>query len=238
MYAAAKGKMRTSKSGRIHAQLSGISVATRRVEGVTVVGSDVIELEVFYDYLCPFVYRVSLMLQNAGPSRNLKVIWRYFSLTQVNSKDEGWTVWDAPSAERVKGRLAFKAAEAARRQDQFEAFHLPLLQARHRDRLDIDSVEVVERVAVDSGLDLERFRKDVAAPDILASLARDHRQAKSQGIFGTPTIVLPDGASAYLRLAEAPEAPDAPRVFDHLFAVAAGEPTILEIKRPSKPAPD
>jgi hypothetical protein len=27
-------------------------------------------------------------------------------------------------------------------------------------------------------------------------------------------------------------------VFDHLLAVAAGEPTILEIKRPSKPALD
>src|SRR3977135_3851783 len=183
--------MRPPKPRPLQAPLSGISVATRRVEGVTVVGSEVIELEVFYDYLCPFVYRLSLMLRNAAPSRNLKVKWRYFSLTQVNSKDERWTVWDATAAERVKGRLAFKAAEAARRQDQFDAFHLPLLQARHLDRLDIDSAEVVERVAVDSGLDLERFRKDVADPDILVSLARDHRQAVSQGIFGTPTLVVP-----------------------------------------------
>jgi len=214
-------------------------VLTTRVEAVTVPGSDVIELEVFYDYTCPFVYRASVMLHNAAPSRNLKVTWRYFSLAQVNSKDDGWTVWDAPSSERVRGRLAFRAAEAARRQDRFDELHLPLLLARHRDRLDIDQLEVVERVAVDSGLDLERFRKDVADPDILSSLARDHQEAVTRhGVFGTPTIVVPDGASAYVRLAEAPESPDAARVLDHLLAVAAGEPTILEIKRPSKPVLD
>ena len=213
----------------------------RRVELVSVADPDVIEVDVFYDYLCPFVYRASVLLQNLGLSRasRLNVTWRYFSLTQVNSKDEGWTVWDAPASERVRGRLAFMAAEAARRQDRFEDFHMPLLEARHRDRLDIDELEVVERVAVDSGLDLERFRKDLAAPDILAALARDHRQAVSEhGVFGTPTFVFRDGASAYVRLAQAPEGADAIRVFDRLLSIAAGEPSILEIKRPRKPTLD
>lgn len=203
------------------------------------VDPELIELEVFYDYLCPFVYRASVLLENVGRSRKLKVNWRYFSLTQVNSKDDGWTVWDAPVSERVQGRLAFMAAEAARRQGRFEEFHMPLLQARHRDRLDLDRPEVVERVAVDSGLDIQRFRKDVSDPEILASLARDHQEAVSKhGVFGTPTLVFPDGASAYVRLAEGPEAADAQRMFDKLVAIAAGEPSILEIKRPRKPAPD
>ncbi len=203
------------------------------------VDPEVIELEVFYDYFCPFVYRASVLLQNVGRTRNLKVAWRYFSLTQVNSKDEGWTVWDAPATENVRGRLAFKAAEAARRQGRFEDFNMPLLEARHRDRLDIDQLEVVERVAVDAGLDLERFRKDISDPGILASLARDHQEAvKKHGVFGTPTLVFPDGASAYVRLAEAPEGADAQRIFDRVMTVAAREPSILEIKRPRKPTTD
>jgi predicted DsbA family dithiol-disulfide isomerase len=202
---------------------------------------EVIQFEFFYDYLCPFVYRASVLLHNVGLSSGprLDVTWRYFSLSQVNSKDDGWTVWDAPTSDPVRGRLAFKAAEAARRQQRFDDFHLPLLEARHRDRLDIDRIEVVERVAVDCGLDLERFRKDLADPNILESLARDHRYAVGvHGVFGTPTLVFPDGAAAYVRLAEAPEQAESSRIFERVVLVAAGEPSILELKRPRKPTPD
>jgi len=200
---------------------------------------EIIDLEVFYDYSCPFVYRASVLLQNAGRSRKLEVTWSYFSLTQVNSRDEGWTVWGAPASEMVQGRLAFMAAEAARRQGRFEEFHMPLLEARHRDRLDIDRPEVVERVAVDCGLDLKRFRQDLADPTILAPLERDHLRARrEQGVFGTPTFLFPDGSAAYVRLAEAPDAADANRVLERVISVAANEPSILEIKRPRKPTPD
>ena len=200
-----------------------------------------IELDVFFDFLCPFVYRASVLLDSVSRSgrRDLKINWRYFSLAQVNSKDEGWTVWDAPAEEKVKGRLAFVAAEAARRQDGFEAFRMPLLLARHRDRLDIDEAEVVERVAVDSGLDLERFRKDLADPGILEPLALDHRRAVAEyGVFGTPTFVFPGGESAYVRLSEPVEGQDAAQVFERLLSVGADEPRILEIKRPRKPTPE
>jgi len=199
------------------------------------------QLDVFYDYLCPFVYRTSVLLQNVRDSgaRELEVRWRYFSLTQVNSKDDGWTVWDAPESEHVRGRLAFKAAEAARRQDGFEDFHMRLLRARHVDRVDIDDIAVVERVADESSLELDRFRKDVGDPKILAALSRDHRGAVAEyGVFGTPTLVFPGGATAYLRLSEAPEALDSLRVFDRVVSIAADEPRILEIKRPVKPSPD
>jgi predicted DsbA family dithiol-disulfide isomerase len=197
--------------------------------------------ELFYDYRCPFVYRASLLLQNVRDSgeRTLDVRWRYFSLTQVNSKDDGWTVWEAPESEVVKGRLAFKAAEAARRQDRFEDFHLPLLHARHRDRLDIDDIAVVERVAVEAGLDLDRFRKDVADPEIVYAIAHDHQPAvREHGIFGTPTFLFPNGVAAYVRISEAPEGSDAVKIFDKIVSVAGDEPRILEIKRPTKPSPD
>jgi predicted DsbA family dithiol-disulfide isomerase len=233
--------MRISRSVRIQAHVSGISVPTRRVPLLGVVETEVIRFEVFYDYMCPFVYRASVLLQNVSQSPNprLNVTWRYFSLTQVNAKDDAWTVWDAPAAEPVRGRLAFKAAEAARRQDRFDDFHMPLLEARHRDRLDIDQIEVVERVAVDCGLDLERFRKDLADPRVLEPLAKDHRHAIGQhGVFGTPTFVFQDGGAAYVRLAEAPDSASSSRVFERVVLIAAGEPSILELKRPRKPTPD
>lgn len=202
-----------------------------------------IELDLFYDYNCPFVYRSVQMLERVRESgeRDVGVGWRYFSLTQVNHLQdpdgEPWTAWGAPETETVKGRLAFKAAEAARKQDAFERFHLALLDARHRDRLDIEDVQVVETVAREAGLDVERLRRDVADPGILDRLRRDHTEARRDlGVFGTPTFVFSGGQAAYVRLAHAPEQGDAVRIFDRIVAVARGEPEILEIKRPVRPA--
>ena len=197
------------------------------------------EFELYYDYLCPFVYRASLLLANVAAERPIDIRWRYFSLAQVNSKEEGWTAWAAPAAERVRGRLAFKAAEAARRQDRFDPFHANLLAARHQDRLDIEDAKVVDQIADESGLELERFRRDLADPTILEALARDHKYAvATHGVFGTPTFVFPNGASAYIRLAEAPSGADALQLFDSLLAIAADEPRVLEIKRPTRPSLD
>jgi len=201
--------------------------------------SGLTEFDVFYDYLCPYVYRASVLLEGVVASgRDLKIGWRYYSLAQVNSKNEGWTVWGAPESETVRGRLAFKAAEAARRQERFSNLHMPLLRARHRDRLDIDQVDVVERVAEQAGLDMERFRKDVADPTILEPLARDHLEAIARyGVFGTPTFVFRDGEAAYVRISEAVEASKAEELFERVLSVAAGEPRILELKRPTRPSP-
>lgn len=172
----------------------------------------------------------------ATGSRSLHVTWRYFSLAQVNSKEEGWTAWGAPASSPVRGRLAFQAAEAARRQDRFDALHLPLLRARHRDRHDIDSREVIDRVASEAGLDVDRFRRDLDDPTLLQALARDHLMATTEfGVFGTPTLVFEKGPAAYVRLAEEVEPSRALEVFDRMFSVAAGEPDILEIKRPVRP---
>ncbi len=206
---------------------------------------ELIEFELFYDYNCPFVYRASQLIEMVRDSaeRDIKVSWRYFSLSQVNHRseppDDGWTVWGAADSESVRGRLAFKAAEAAVRQGGFEAFHPALLKARHHDRLDIDNRQVVDRVADESGLDLDRFRRDLEDPVILAPLARDHEAGRDRyGVFGTPTFVFPGGAAAYIRLANAPMNEDAVRVFDQIVAVTRNEPVLLEIKRPVPPSPD
>jgi len=225
-------------SGLIHAQLSGIRVSATRVEVFGVAVADPIKLDVYFDYQCPFVYRMAGLLDAVRRSgREVEVGWRYFSLTQVNSKDDGWTVWGAPASEPVRGRLAFAAAEAARRQSRFADLHQPLLQARHRDRLAVDDPNVIEQVASRAGLDMDRFRRDLADPRILDALARDHTQAVQQeGVFGTPTLVFANGGSAYVRLAEPPDGGDPLKVFERLVSVAAAEPRILEIKRPRKPS--
>src|SRR5438132_13372596 len=126
-----KGISRTSRSGRIQAQLSGIRVSTRRVEGCGVAAAESITFDVFFDYQCPFVYRAAGLLDGVRRlgGRAMDVRWRYFSLTQVTSKNDGWTVWNAPASDPVKGRLAFQAAEAANPQGLFLEGHSRRLHA-------------------------------------------------------------------------------------------------------------
>src|SRR5258708_12537348 len=93
------------------------------------------EFELYYDYLCPFVYRASLLIANVAAERPIDVRWRYFSLAQVNSKEERWTAWSAPAAETVPIRLAFKPAQPARQQHHSYPFHPNLLAPPHPPRL-------------------------------------------------------------------------------------------------------
>ena len=234
--AAAIGSSRIARSVFIHRQLSGISVCANCVAPLV----DLIEFELFYDYGCPFVYRAAEMLESVRESgeRQVEIAWRYFSLSQVNSRQEpSWTVWGAAASEHVQGRLAFAAAEAARRQGRFGDIHMALLRARHRERQDLDDPAMVEKVAQRAGLDLDRFHADLADPAILQTLASDHQEARNKhGVFGTPTFVFANGAAAYVRLAHHPLNGEAVRVLDEIVAIAAREPAILEIKRPVKPA--
>ena len=170
--------------------------------------------------------------------RDLDVRWRYFSLAQVNSVVEGWTIWDAePGDPAARGRLAFAAAEAARRHGLFEPVHWALLQARHEQRLDLEERAVVEGVAGAAGLAGDDLRAALADPALLQPLARDHQAAVSElGVFGTPTFHFPGRGAAYVRVRPAPEGRAAVELFDHLARMVAEEPELLELKRPRKRA--
>ncbi|WP_338205042.1 DsbA family protein [Candidatus Nephthysia bennettiae] len=175
------------------------------------------------------------MLRRVSESgaRDLQLRWRYFSLTQVNNQQEGWTVWGASADDPgAKGRLAFHAAEASRLQGRFDNFHAALLEARHAEGLDLDDRAVIEEVAGLAGLDLDRFRGDLADGSLIQALARDHREAVDQlGVFGTPTFHLPGRGAAYVRVRPAPEGEAALRVFDQVVSITAEEPYFLELKR-------
>ncbi|MDR0342113.1 MAG: DsbA family protein [Nocardiopsaceae bacterium] len=194
------------------------------------------ELQVYFDYLCPYVHQAAVLLRRVREAEDVRVDWRYFSLRQVNRADGDPDVWDAPAAERISGRDAFRAAEAARRQGRFEPFHDRLLAARHEERRNIDDVAVLEDAAGSAGLDVRRWREDMADPHILRSLERDHTEAvRRYGAFGTPTFVVPGGGAAYVRMRPAPEGQEAKRFFRDLLAAITDRPYLLEVKRPVPP---
>ena len=83
----------------------------------------------------------------------------------------------------ASARAAAKAALAAGDQGKFWEYHDALFA--HQDALDPASLE---RYAAELGLDVDRFRRTMAADRTEASIAADEVEATRLGVQGTPTF--------------------------------------------------
>lgn len=198
-------------------------------------------VEVFYDYLCPYVYAGAFWARDVKTALGdeIEFVWRSFPLEQVNSAEgEDWKVWEQPDDYVSRGLNAFRGAEAAKQQgpDAFANFHFALLEARHVDDKNVGRREVVIEVARNAGLDVDAFTKALDDRGLMANIGSDYESARNKhGVFGTPTFVFPGGESAYIKMR--PKAPDedAVAIWNEFVETVVERPYISEIKRPHKP---
>jgi predicted DsbA family dithiol-disulfide isomerase len=169
---------------------------------------------------------------------NLDVEWRYLSLEQINNKHgDDWKVWEQPESYPMRGRLAFKGAEAARKQgdDAFDNYHLALLKARHVEGKELTDRETIFGAARDAGLDMDRFTEDFESAT-LDELGKQHEAGVSKhGVFGCPTIVFDGSSAGYLKLRPLPPDEELLKTWEQVKAIIHGRPEIAEIKRPVAP---
>lgn len=160
-------------------------------------------------------------------------------MEQVNSAEgPEWKLWEQPAGHRSRGRAAFQAAIAARRQgdDAFDRFHLALLRAKHEENKDHGRRQVLLDVATATGLDLDRFQADLDDRSSLPLIGADYEEARNRyGVFGTPTLVFPNGEACYLKLLPIPPASDTMSLFDDVMRGGRERPYLLELKRPKPP---
>jgi predicted DsbA family dithiol-disulfide isomerase len=197
-------------------------------------------VDVYIDYLCPYAHAGASWLRDVRSQLggSLVVNWRFFPLEQVNSENgPDWKVWEQPVEHRTRGWEGFRAAVAALNQgdDAFERFHFGWFAALHDTPMGVKRPTVFE-VAAKVGLDVEQFERDFSNPELWARVAEDYEHGREQfGVFGTPTIVFPNGASAYVQTRPAPPAGEALDVWKDFVELVADRPYIKEIKRPIKP---
>ena len=174
--------------------------------------------------------------------RDIDIDWQPFSLSQVNSdKGPDFKLWDQP--EHLDGSdrtfLAHRAGLSAKRQgkDAFESFFITLLKARHEEKKDLNDPAVMEEAGTKAGLDMARFREDLADPDLLRELGESHTRAVEEfGAFGVPTFVFPSGKTAFLKLFNPPEE-QSEEIYESLIKVMGEFGHVGELKRPSPPWP-
>ena len=202
---------------------------------------DIVPLDIYFDYLCPYVYNAAVWLQRvkAGIGPKLTINWKYFSLEQVNSEQgPQWKIWEQPEDYPSRGLRAFWAAEAARHQGEavFSSFHIALLRARHEQRQDIADMNTLIEVAESVALEMTQFQKDLGDRRLLAKLAEDHTFAvETLGIFGTPTLVFPERQAVFLKMSSPPPPEESLSVFAELRYLGERRRYIQEIKRPQPP---
>lgn len=89
------------------------------------------------------------------------------------------------------GLTAALAVEAAGRQGKFWEMH-DLLFERQKEwgEKQVPTPEVFEGFAAELGLDMEKFRADVASPEVKARVQRDMDSGRALGVNSTPSFFL------------------------------------------------
>ena len=126
----------------------------------------------FFDYNCGYCKRaMDDMLTLMKQDSNLKVVLKEFPVLGPGSVE------------------AAQVAVAVRMQDKsgkkYLEFHTKLLGARGQ----ADKARAMA-VAKDIGLDMGRLEKDLASPEIKATLQEDFKLAEALGLNGTPSYVI------------------------------------------------
>ena len=124
----------------------------------------------FFDYNCPYCKRahaeVDALIEGDD---EVRIVFRE------------WPILGDGSV------FAARAALAARAQDGYVKLHNAMLEAE--GRLDESSVM---RIAGDVGLDTDRLRADMEAPEVQAHIDQSMELAQGLGFTGTPSFVIGD----------------------------------------------
>lgn|SRR5579872_1015830 len=124
----------------------------------------------FFDYRCPYCKQVEPSLEAlVGQDRNLRFIYKEFPVLGPDSV------------------TAARAALAARKQGKYDAFHKAMMALKGQI-----NEAAIYKVAASVGLDADRLKRDMEAPDIGRELKDNMALAQALQIQGTPGFVIGD----------------------------------------------
>ncbi len=123
----------------------------------------------FSDYQCPFCSQAEPLLDQVMQAypKDVKRVYKQFPLTSIH-----------PNA-----LPASKAAVAAGKQGKFWEMHKKLFT--NQRELSPDNYK---KWAQEIGIDVAKFEKDMASPEVQAQIDKEMQEARSADVTGTPTI--------------------------------------------------
>lgn len=95
-----------------------------------------------------------------------------------------------PLAQHKNAKGAAQASEAAARQGKFWEMHNLLFENQKEWEQKPNPQELFEKYAQDAGLDLEKFKSDLASREIEEKVQTDYRSGLAASVNSTPTFFL------------------------------------------------
>ena len=168
-------------------------------------------------------------------TEKLAIRWKCFSLEQLHSeRGTDFKLWEHPDV-ATRSLLALKAAKCAEQQGDhlFDAFHLLLFEAFHRERKDTNSEEVLKTLAQKANLDIQRFMQDLRSDASWKLVGQDHEEAVERyRVFGVPALAFDQQGALFLKLGSLPDADEEKvNLFNDIKALTQRYPSLQEIKR-------
>ena len=126
-----------------------------------------VEVVIFSDFECPFCREISGPVQKlVKDNRDVSVVYKFY-----------------PISFHEHAEPAARAAWAALQQGKFWEMHDQIFA--HQKELTAD---LLTTLAKDAGLNLDRFRKDMASPAAKGQIDSDKAEGDKAGVEGTPTV--------------------------------------------------
>jgi hypothetical protein len=195
---------------------------------------DVLELEVAYDYRCPFARNAhEQVLTGLRAGAGWDVTFTPFSLSQAKVDEGGGTdVWDAPETD--SGLLALQVSVAVRdgQPEHFVAAHQALFSLRHDHGGDLRSEDAIREALAGTGVDVDAAFDEVATGLPLKTVAADHtRLAQTHDVWGVPAVIA-GGNAAFVRLMDRPgdDPAEAVAAVERLVGMLTTWPALNEFK--------
>lgn len=123
----------------------------------------------FFDYNCPYCKSAANDVKKlVNDDKNIRLVYREFPILGEGSV------------------FAARAALASRNQGKYEELHSALMSLKRAEE------KSVLEAAGALGLDMEKLKADMKAPDVEKHIAVSMQLAQALGINGTPSFVIGD----------------------------------------------
>lgn len=193
--------------------------------------------DVSYDYRCPFAKNIHLHViaaLEAGAPFNVNFVpW---TMSQGYKLEGAPDVWDDPERDAELLSLAVSVSIRDEQPDLFLRAHAALFRARHERGIRLVTMEQIEEVLGELGVDLEKVGADLATRRPHEVIGASFKKYEGLEAFGVPTFVVGNDATFVRYMAAPTDDGDASvKLIDSIVTLIEAQPELNEFKHTRLP---